>query len=349
LIAVVMPPLARAVIGATLLGSALWAASAQAESVEQFYRGKQIRLIIGNAVGAEYDLGGRLLARHLGRHIPGHPAIIVQNMQGAAGILASNYLYNAAPRDGTVIGSVSRNIPIQAALGRENLKADPRQLGWIGGSGLPSRVCYVAQSSPITAPTDLFTRELVVGGAGAGSALSFVPIALQRVLHMKFRLVEGYRGIADAVVAFQRGEIEGVCHGYNALKTTQASLLRSHQIRLLLRAEEAPLADGTEVPSVFDYVSNEQQRQILRFIFSAVEFGRPYFAPPAVPQERMDVLRAAFAAVHADPEFQAEAERLQIDVTYRPATALRKLVDDMFTTPKELVAQVKTIMPSPGD
>jgi tripartite-type tricarboxylate transporter receptor subunit TctC len=325
------------------------AGSARAEAVNEFYRGKQIRLVIGNAVGAEYDLGGRLLARHLGRHIPGHPAVIVQNMQGAAGILATNYLYNAAPRDGTVIGSVSRNIPIQAALGRENLKADPRQLGWIGGSGLPSRVCYVAQSSPITLPTDLFARELVVGGAGAGSALSFVPIALQRVLHMKFRLVEGYRGIADAVVALQRGEVEGICHGYNALKTTQATLLRSRQIRLLLRAEEAPLADGTEVPSVFDYVSTEQQRQILRFIFAAVEFGRPYFAPPAMPQERIDVLRAAFAAVHADPEFRAEAGSLQIDVTYRPPAALQKLINDMFTTPKELVAQVKTIMPAPGD
>jgi tripartite-type tricarboxylate transporter receptor subunit TctC len=324
-------------------------APAHAETANEFYRGKQIRLIIGNAVGAEYDLGGRLLARHLGRHIPGHPGVIVQNMQGAAGILASNYLYNAAPRDGTVIGSVSRNIPIQAALDRENLKADPRQLGWIGGSGLPSRVCYVAQSSPITRPTDLFTRELVVGGAGAGSALSFVPIALQRVLHMKFRLVEGYRGISDAVVALQRSEIEGICHGYNALKTTQATLLRDRQIRLLLRAEEVPLADGTEVPSVFDYVSNEQQRQILRFIFAAVEFGRPYFAPPAVPQERLDVLRAAFAAVHADPEFKAEAESLHIDVTYRPAAALQKLANDMFTTPKELVAQVKTIMPAPGD
>ena len=313
--------------------------SACAEAANEFYRGKQIRLVIGNAVGAEYDLGGRLLARHLGRHIPGHPAVIVQNMQGAAGILASYYLHNVAPLDGTVIGSVSRNIPIQAALGRENLKADPRQLGWIGGSGLPSRVCYVAQSSPITSPTDLFTRELVVGGAGAGSSLSFVPIALQRVLHMKFRLVEGYRGIADAVIALQRGEVEGICHGYNALKTTQATLLRNRQIRLLLRAEEAPLADGTDVPSAFDYVSTQEQRQILRFIFAAMEFGRPYFGPPNVPQGA-SIYCAAFAAVHADPEFRAEAESLHIDVTYRPPRR-QKLVNEMFATPKGLVEQVK--------
>jgi tripartite-type tricarboxylate transporter receptor subunit TctC len=323
--------------------------TAHAQAPNEFYRGKQIRLVIGNSVGAEYDLGGRLVARHLGRHIPGHPGIVVQNMQGAAGILASNYLYNAAPRDGTVVGAVSRNIPIQAMLGRDNLKADPRQFGWIGGSGLASRVCYVAQSSPITRPSDLFERELVVGGAGAGSSLSFVPIALHRVLHMKFRLVEGYRGVADAVVALQRGEIEGICHTYNALKTTQAALLRNRQIRLLLRAEETPLADGTEVPSIYEYVSSEQQRQILRFIFSAVEFGRPYFAPPGVPQDRIDVLRRAFAAVHADPEFRAEAESLQLDVDYRPPAALQQLVDDLFATPKELVAQAKAIMPAPGD
>ena len=322
---------------------------ANAENAEEFYRGKQIRLIIGNAAGAEYDLGGRLLARYLGRHIPGHPTIVVQNMPGAAGILASNYLYNAAPRDGTVFGSVSRNIPIQAAIGRDNLSADPRRFGWIGGSGLPSRVCYVRASSPIRTARDLFEQELIVGGAGAGSSLSFVPVALQRVLHMKFRLVEGYRGIADAVVALLRGEIEGICHGYNNLKTTQAALLRDGHIRLLLHAEETPLPDGTDVPSIYEYVSTPQQRQILRFIFSAVEFGRPYFAPPAVPPERLDALRTAFKATHADPDLMAEAERLQIDMTYRPHAVLQKLANDLFATPKELVDQVQKIMPTPGD
>ena len=323
--------------------------STPAPSADDFYRGKQIRLVIGNAAGAEYDLGGRLVARHLGRHIPGNPSIIVQNMQGAAGILASNFMYNIAPRDGTVIGLVSRNIPIQAALGRDNVKVDPRYFGWVGGSGLPSRVCYVAQASQIRTPKDLFERELVAGGAGAGSSLSFVPIALQRVLHMKFRLVEGYRGIADAVVALQRAEIEGICHGYNTLKTTQAALLQNRQIRLLLRAEEPPLPDGTEVPSVYDYVSNSQQRQTLRFIFSAVEFGRPYFTPPAVPQDRVEILRAAFAAVHADPAFVAEAASLQIDVAYRPPLAMQKLAFDLFAAPKELIEQVRETMPSSGD
>jgi tripartite-type tricarboxylate transporter receptor subunit TctC len=333
-----------------LLGLALFTlSSGSVHGADDFYSGKQIRLIIGNSVGAEYDLGGRLVARHLGRHIPGSPTVIVQNMQGAAGILASNYLYKIAPRDGTVIGSVSRNIPIQAALGRDNVRVDPRHFGWIGGSGLPSRVCYVAQSSQINSPQDLFERELVVGGAGAGSSLSFVPIALQRVLHMKFRLVEGYRGIADAVVALQRGEIEGICHGYNTLKTTQAALLQNRQIRLLLRAEEPPLPDGTEVPSVYDYVTNTQQRQILRFVFSAVEFGRPYFAPPGIPQDRLETLRAAFAAVHSDPEFIAEAASVQLDVTHRPPEALQKLANDLFTAPKELIEQVKAIMPAAGD
>lgn len=157
------------------------------------------------------------------------------------------------------------------------------------------------------------------------------------------------RGVADAVVALQRGEIEGICHSYNTLKTTQSALLKSGRIRLLLRAEEAPLPDGSDVPSIYDYVNNEQQRQILTFVFSAVEFGRPYFVPPGVPLGRLDMLRSAFAATHADPDYIAEAERLQIDVSHRPAAALRKLVDDLFAAPKELVEQVKNIMPAPGD
>ena len=332
-----------------LLAVATLGRAAQAEAVEDFYRNRQIRLVIGNAVGAEYDLGGRLLARHLGRHIPGHPVIVVQNMQGAAGILATNYINNAAPRDGSVFASVSRNIPIQAVLGRDNLKSDPRRFGWIGGSGLPGRVCYVRASSPIRSAQDLFERELIVGGAGAGSSLSFVPIVLQRVLHMRFRVVDGYRGIADAVVALQRGEIEGICHGYNTLKTTHAALLRDRQIRLLLRAEEAPLPDGAEVPSVYDYARSADEKQILRFIFSAVEFGRPYFAPPDIPADRLHALQAAFAAAHADPELIAEAERLKIDMSYRPPEALRKLAEDLFATPGELIQRVQRTMPAPGD
>jgi tripartite-type tricarboxylate transporter receptor subunit TctC len=332
-----------------ILAAAALGCSAHADAVEDFYRNRQIRMVIGNAVGAEYDLGGRLLARYLGRHVPGHPTVVVQNMQGAAGILATNYLYNAAPRDGSVFGSVSRNIPIQAVIGRENLKADPRRFEWIGGSGLPSRVCYVRASSPIRSAQDLFERELIVGGAGAGSSLSFVPIALQRVLNMQFRLVDGYRGIADAVVALQRGEIEGICHGYNALRTTHAVLLRDRQVRLLLRAEETPLPDGADVPSVYDYARSPDEKQILRFIFSAVEFGRPYFAPPGVPADRLAALRGAFAAAHSDPELIAEAERLQIDMNYRPPAVLQKLADDLFAAPSDLIQRVQRIMPAPGD
>jgi tripartite-type tricarboxylate transporter receptor subunit TctC len=332
-----------------LLATIISCRQVYSETAEDFYRGKQIRLIVGNAAGAEYDLGARLLARYLSKHIGGHPNIVVQNMQGAAGIYASNYLYNSAERDGTVIGAVSRNIPIQAALGRDNLKADPRRFGWIGGSGLPSRVCYVKTASAIRTPQDLFEHELIVGGAGAGSSLSFVPVSLQRVLAMKFRLIEGYRGIADAVVAFQRSEIEGVCHGYNILKTTQAALLQERQIRLLLRAEEAPLPDGTDVPSVFDYIATAQQRQMLRFIFSAVEYGRPYFMPPGVPPARLDVLRTAFAAAHADPDLIAEAQATKIDMTLRPHGALTHLTNELFATPQELVEQVRKIMPSAGD
>src|SRR4051794_23684541 len=150
------------------------AASATAETVEEFYRGKQIRMIVADPPGGDYDLGGRLLAQHLGKHIPGNPAILVQNMPGAASIVAANHLFNLAPKDGTVFGSVSRNFPSQAVVGRDSIKADPRQFNWLGGSSLPGRVCVATRAAPITAADQLMTIPLLVGGAGAGSSLSIV-------------------------------------------------------------------------------------------------------------------------------------------------------------------------------
>jgi tripartite-type tricarboxylate transporter receptor subunit TctC len=183
-----MPPLTRDVIGAAaaLLGSALCVGSAQAESVEEFYRGKQIRLIVGNAVGADYDLGARLLARHLVRHLPGSPAIVVQNMPGAASLGAANFIAGVAPKDGTVFGSVSRNLPSQAVIGRAALKVDPREFQWVGSSGTNTVVCYVRAASTLRRVDDLLTRDLIVGGIGSGSTQSMVPTALQRLLGMHF-------------------------------------------------------------------------------------------------------------------------------------------------------------------
>jgi tripartite-type tricarboxylate transporter receptor subunit TctC len=319
----------------------------QAQTLDEFYRTKQIKLIVGNAVGADYDLGARLLARHMSRHLAGHPAIVVQNMPGAASIGAANYLVTAAASDGTVFGSVSRNLPSQAVIGRAALKVDPREFQWIGSSGSNTVVCYVRAASRIRSAQDLFTDELIVGGIGSGSTQSTVPTALNRLLGMRFKVVEGYKGNADALVALERGEIEGLCSGLSPLRTTHATLLREGRIRLILHSAMQPPADALDVPSFYEFASSDKVRQMLRFIFSSDEFGRPYFAAPGVPEDRLAALRTAFADALNDPALLSEAEKLQLDMTYRPPAALDRFLHELYATPLDLIKEIQEIAPGP--
>ena len=204
---------------------------AQAQAPQDFYANKQIRMIIGHPVGNDYDLAGRFLARYLAKHIPGEPTIIVQNMPAAASIAAANFLYAQAPRDGTVLGSFSRNVPSQALMGQANLEVDPRRFNWLGATSLPARVCVRWVSAPVKTPADLFTQEFIVGGAGAGSALSILPTVFNHVLGTKFRIVQGYKGTTDTVLAMERGEVQGACASYGQFRIYE-QLIRDGKLRL---------------------------------------------------------------------------------------------------------------------
>jgi tripartite-type tricarboxylate transporter receptor subunit TctC len=334
-------------LAGALLAGGLIVSPVHAERVEEFYRGKQVHVIVGNAAGADYDLGARLLARHMSRHLAGSPTFVVQNMPGAASIGAANYIGGVAPKDGTIFGSVSRNLPSQAVIGREALKVDPREFRWIGSSGTNTVVCYVGAASAIRTADDLFTRDLIVGGIGSGSTQSMVPTALRRLLDMRFKVVEGYKGNADALVALERGEIDGLCSGFSPLRTTHASLLREGRVRLLLHSGTIPLPEAPNIPSFYEFAKSEKQRQMLRFLFSNDDFGRPYFAPPETPPDRLSALRAAFAATLVDPLLLAEAVKLQLDMTYRAPGAIESFVNELYATPVELVREIQEIAPSP--
>lgn len=334
------------ILAGCLAFGAMAEAPSWSQTAEEFYKGKQLRLIIGNAAGGDYDLGGRTLARHMPAHLPGNPAIVVQNMPGASTIVAANHLYNVAVKDGTVFGSFSRNLASQAVLGRDTIKADPRQYGWIGGSSLPNRVCVVNVSSPVKRFEDMFQHELIVGGSGAGSSLSIVPTVLNKVLGTKFRVVEGYKGSNDAVLAMERGETQGICHSYGSFNNAHADLMRDGKVRILLHAEEAAFTDAPNVPSVYDFAKTEAQKQIMRFAFSSVEFGRPYVVPPGVPADRLAVLRKAFKDTLNDPALMAESAKLSLDMAYRPPEDLEKLVAQLYATPKDLIKVAQELMPS---
>jgi tripartite-type tricarboxylate transporter receptor subunit TctC len=319
--------------------------SGHAQSAADFYRKRQLRMIVGHEAGNDYDLAARFLARYLVKHIPGEPTITVQNMPAAASLVAANYLYAQAPRDGSVIGSFSRNVPSQARMGQSNLEVDPRRFNWLGGTSHPARVCARWFTVPIKSPADLFTREFIVAGAGAASSLSILPTVFNHVLGTKFRIVQGYKGTTHTVLAMERSEVEGACMSYLQLRIYE-QLIQEGKIVFLLRAEESPIAEAPELPSMFDYAKTEEQRALMRFVFSSTEFGRPYVLPPDIPKDRVDMLRKAFADTLADPELISEAARIKLDMRYRPPEALERLVAQLYETPTDLIETVKKLVPS---
>jgi tripartite-type tricarboxylate transporter receptor subunit TctC len=320
------------------------ASSAYGQAVD-FYKGKQVRLIIGHPVGGDSDVGARFLAKYLQKHIPGHPTVIVQNMPQAATIAAANFVYGQAPRDGTVMGSFSRNFVSQALIGQPNITAEPQHFIWLGAFSFPSRVCVNWHTASVKSPEDLFSQELIVAGGGTGSSLSIIPTVLNHVLGTKFRIVSGYKGINDAALAIQRGEVQGVCMSYGQFINYEP-LIREGTFRILLHAEESSPPEIPDVPSIYTFAKTDEQRQLMRFIFSGVEFGRPYVFPPGVPQDRVDTMRQALLQVAKDPEMLAEAEKLKLDMTYHSPSHLERLVQHLYQTPPDMIETVKKLVPN---
>src|SRR3954454_681192 len=244
---------ARAVSSALIL-SAL-ATSADAQSVADFYRGKQIRMIGGTAPG-DYDTWARLVARHMRSHIPGNPNFVVENMPGAGSLIAANFLYNKAAQDGTVLGSVSRNIPNFAFMKHANVSFDPLKFNWIGSPEMTHRACYARADSGVTRPEDLYDRELLMGGDGAGTSLSEQPILLRNLLGMKFKVIDGYKGSADIVLAMARKEVGGICQTVMAFAQSAQPMLDDGTVRMLFTTEKDPVP-AFKVPSIFDYAKTE--------------------------------------------------------------------------------------------
>ena len=328
-----------------LLSLLLLTPHAFAQSEADFFKNKQVRMVVGFAPGNEYDVGARLLARYLGRHIPGNPTVIVQNMPQAASIVAANYIYTQAPRDGTVIGAITRNIVNQALLGQPNLEADPRKLIWLGATSFPGRVCVVGDKAPVRTAADIFTHELIVGSNGAGNSTNILPTIFNHVLGSKFKLIEGYKGTPDIILAIERNEVEGVCASYGQFRGS-AQAFQDGKLRVLFRAEEAKMPEIPDAPSIYDFAKTEEQKQFMRFVFSSTEFGRPYVLPPGVPPARAATIRKAIADAVADPELIAEAKKMDVDMSWRAPEDLERITTSLYSSSPELIEAVKKLAPN---
>jgi tripartite-type tricarboxylate transporter receptor subunit TctC len=321
------------------------AGHAQAQNADEFYRGRQVTFVVGYEVGNDYDIGARLLARHLSRELPGNPTVVVQNMPQASGVVAANYMALKAARDGTVIGGISRNLPSQAMMKLPNIEADPRKFIWLGATSFPGRVCVASSAAPVTTAADLFTTDLLTGAAGIGSSTDIVPTVISRVLGMRFKMIQGYRGAGDILLAVDRGEVHAVCMSLGQFRTSEQKF-KEGKLRYLLRAEESPLPGVPDVPSIYDFAKTDEQRQLMRYVFSSTEFGRPYLFPPGVPQDRVDFMRKAIERAVKNPELIVEARQMKLDMVYRPPEHLEQVVSNLYATPPATVEKAKQISPN---
>jgi tripartite-type tricarboxylate transporter receptor subunit TctC len=297
---------------------ALSASPVGAQTVADFYRGKQIRVIVGSSPG-DYDTWARVIVRHLRQHVPGNPTFVVENMPGAGSVIAANFLYSKAAQDGTVLGSVSRNIPNFAFMKNANANFDPLKF---------------------TAPEHLFEREVLMGGDGAGTSLSEMPILLRNLLGMKFKVVDGYKGSTDIVLAMQRNEVHGLCQTVMAFAQAGQHMLDDGTVKMLFTTEKDRVAKyDNKVPTIFEYAKTEEQRNILAFHASSLETGRPWLTPPNVPAERVQALRRAFDATMKDPAFLEEARQRKLEVDPRTGEHVEGVIRAIAGLPPEVLAK----------
>jgi tripartite-type tricarboxylate transporter receptor subunit TctC len=301
-------------------------------------RAKNVDLYIGYSVGGGYDIYARLLARHLGRHLPGQPTVIPKNMEGAGSVRLANWMYKAAPRDGTALGTIGRGIPFDPLLGGQGSQFKATEFAWIGSANDEVSLCVAWRKSGITRFEQLYTRELIVGGSGATSDTDLFPKVMNGVLGTKFRLVTGYPGGNDITLAMERGEVDGRCGwSWSSIKTNHPGWVKDGTLKLLIQLSLAKHADLPDVPLIMDMVKSDEHRAILRVVFARQVMGRPFFAPPGLPAERVALLRKAFMETMKDRQFLAEAEKLKLEINPVSGEAVQQLVAEIYRTPLEIL------------
>jgi tripartite-type tricarboxylate transporter receptor subunit TctC len=304
----------------------------------EFYQGKTLKLLIGYSAGGGYDLYARLLAKYLGGHIPGNPTVVPSNMEGAGSLRAANYLYNAAPKDGTVIGTFSRSFAIAPLI--STAPFDARKFTWLGSITKDVSVCITWHSSAIKSWNDMMSRQFVAGGEAAGSDPNIFALMYKNVFGARVKLVSGYPGTNDIMLAMERGEVDGLCGtSWSTIKGRHAEWISQNKINVPVQAAIQKDPQLPNVPLVFELAKSEEQTQILKLLIATQVLARPFAAPPEIPSDRTQVLRKAFDDTMTDPDFLAEADRLSIDVNPISGPSIQELVEEIYTTPKEVLAK----------
>lgn len=326
-----------------IIAGMLFSGAARAQTVEQFYTGKTLELIVGYPPGGSNDVYGRAVARHIGRFIAGHPKVVFRNMPGAGSILAANHIYNVAPRDGTVLGLLAATNTLDEKLGAAGVKFETSKFTWVGRVAAGTNVTAVWRTSKLQTIQDAFKIEATLGATGTGSTVFIYPNVLNRVLGTKFKMVMGYGGSSEAMLAMERGEVEGHSTSLEAYKSAHAEWLKTGAVRVLVQYGLTRHPDLPDVPTCLELANTQEQKRILSAVVNATEIGKAILSTPDVPADRARALREAFMEMTRDSEFQAELEKMRVELTPMSGEKLQTLVQEVGDMPPELIAKIKAV------
>jgi tripartite-type tricarboxylate transporter receptor subunit TctC len=318
------------------------------QSVEDFYKGKQMKFIIRSAPGGGFDTYSRLLARHITKHIPGQPTMTPQNMPGAGGIQAANYMGEIAPKDGTHMTMIGQALPMDQALGlTPTFKADLRSFGWIGNIGDSNVLTYVWHTSPTKTMEDAKKRETTLGATGSGDTSSWIPSVYNNVIGTKFKTIDGYKSGSEVKLAMERGEVEGFgSNPYSALMSASPQLVRDKQISILVQVGVRKEKDLPDVPLLSDFGTTAEDKAVLGFISKALAVGRPIGTTPGVPADRLAALRKAFDQTLLDKDFLSDAQKIGAEINPMNGETLQGLIGEVMGAPQDIKDKVKSVLPA---
>ena len=334
--------IAKALTAAAL--SAAFIVSGTAIAQTNFYKDRSVTMLIGSGAGGGYDLYSRVLAKHMGRHIPGKPHIIPKNMPGAGSIKATNYIYNVGPKDGSVFAAVFNTLPVQPLVGRKGVRYDATKLGWVGSIGKHQNICTTWHKSPINTFEKAKSSQVVVAAPGASGNAAVYPKLFNKMFGTKFKVVTGYKS-SGALLAVTQGETSGICGmSYQTLLASAPDWILKKQVNILAQIGLKPHPALKGVPMVIDMVKNKADRDMLTFLMIPQEMGRPYTAGPGLPQNRLATLRSAFNKTMKDPAFLRDANKARMKVEPITAEEMDKLVARLGAMPQETIKNVAKLL-----
>ena len=318
--------------------------TALSQTSEPAFAGKTLQMIIGVGPGGGYDTWGRIVARYIGAKLPGQPSVVPRNMPGAGSIVAANYIYSTAPKDGTVLGILNRDAPLAQLTGSGSARYDATKFSWLGTPTMETNVCISSSRAKVKHIDQLRDMEIVLGGVGPGSGSYNYPKALSGLLDLKIKLISGFPGSNEVFLAMDRGEVDGMCESLDGVESKRPGAIKNKDLNVVFQGGLERSRELSGAPFIMDYARNDDERQVLTLLYAGQGLGRPFIAPPVLQEGRLTMLRQAFDATMIDAEFNAEAKKLRLDVDPRSGSELEELVRKIYAAPKHLVQRLSDVL-----